>query len=130
MAWRSTMDGGLVFLGGGLGATLRWGLSVLAVRLTGSAHAATLLVNVLGCLVMGVLLAWFQTRPHMAWQLLLTTGVLGGLTTFSTFSAEWWQLCLRGAWLAAAGHVGAHVVLSLVAVALGHGLMQRVLAGG
>jgi CrcB protein len=125
MRWEHAL---LVMLGGGVGAVLRWCAGLMLVRVGGSVSQATLLVNVVGSLAMGVLLAWFQARPSAHWQLLLTTGVLGGLTTFSTFSAEWLQLWQRGAVWGAWLHVLAHVGLALLAVTAGHALVQRWMA--
>ncbi|MDW2741637.1 fluoride efflux transporter CrcB [Atlantibacter subterraneus] len=79
-----------VFLGGGLGSLARW---LLSLRLNPLHHAipiGTLTANLIGAFVIGAGLAWFNRMSHIdpMWKLLITTGFCGGLTTFSTFSAE------------------------------------------
>ncbi|TPG55875.1 fluoride efflux transporter CrcB [Roseomonas nepalensis] len=88
-----------VFLGAGIGGALRHAVNLLAARLLGTDFPyATLTVNVLGSLAMGVLIGWFTHRadPGQAWRLFLTTGMLGGFTTFSTFSLDVAVLHERG----------------------------------
>ncbi len=82
----------IVFLGGGIGAALRHGVNLLSARLLGNAFPyATLFENVSGSLVMGLLAAYFAFKGDdgsQTWKLFLTTGILGGYTTFSTFSLD------------------------------------------
>src|SRR5215467_11636124 len=79
----------IVFIGGGIGASLRHGFNIAFARLLGTAFSVcNVIENVSGSIVMGILVAIFAFRtgiPHR-WQLFLTTGILGGYTTFSTFS--------------------------------------------
>jgi CrcB protein len=74
----------LVFLGGGIGAALRHAVNLAVARLGYVFPVGTLAVNVLGSVLMGVLVAWFalRTGTHQHVKLLLTTGLLGGFTTF------------------------------------------------
>lgn len=79
-----------VFIGGGTGSVLRW---VLGMKLNPLHHAiplGTLTANLVGAFIIGLGLAWFNRMTHIdpMWKLLITTGFCGGLTTFSTFSAE------------------------------------------
>ena len=79
-----------VFIGGGTGSVLRW---FLGMRLNPLHHAipiGTLTANLAGAFIIGMGLAWFNRMTHIdpLWKLLVTTGFCGGLTTFSTFSAE------------------------------------------
>lgn len=111
----------IVFLGGGVGAALRHGFNVGFARLFGTAFpCATLWENVSGSLAMGLLIGWFAHRGMMGasvpqhWQLFLTTGILGGYTTFSTFSLDVGVLYERGA----LGLAALYVLLS-VALAIG-----------
>lgn len=79
-----------VFIGGGTGSVMRW---LLGMRLNPMHHAipiGTLTANLLGAFIIGAGLAWFNRMSDIdpVWKLLITTGFCGGLTTFSTFSAE------------------------------------------
>jgi fluoride exporter len=112
----------IVFLGAGLGGALRHGVNVAAFRLLGSGFPyGTLAVNVLGSLVMGLLAGWFAHKadPGQSWRLFLTTGILGGFTTFSTFSLDAALLYERGAMGALALYVLASVAVSVAALFLG-----------
>ncbi|MEW9616148.1 fluoride efflux transporter CrcB [Shinella sp. S4-D37] len=123
----------IVFLGAGIGGAGRHGVNVLAARLFGTAFpAGTLAVNVLGCLVMGLVAGTFAFRGHLPQEmrLFLATGVLGGFTTFSAFSLDAALLWERGEMGLAALYVGASVVFSLLAVAAGLVVSRLMLAGG
>ena len=112
----------LVFLGGGLGAAARHGVNRAAFQLWGGAFpAGTMIVNVAGSLLIGLLVGLFAIHPSIGQpaRLFLTTGVLGGFTTFSAFSLDALTLWERGAygpWLA---YVGGSVILALAAAAAG-----------
>jgi len=91
----------IVFLGGGLGAALRHGTNLVVTRALGTAFPfATLIENGLGSFIMGVLAAYFAFKGgselSQHWRLFFTTGVLGGYTTFSTFSLDTALLYERG----------------------------------
>jgi CrcB protein len=107
--------------GASLGALLRFGLAEAFNHLWPNLPAGTLAANLLGAFLMGLALASFLALPNLpiAWRLFLTTGFFGGLTTFSTFSAEAFLLLQRGEVGAVAIHVIAHVVGSLTATAVG-----------
>lgn len=104
-------------IGGGaaLGAWLRWGLGLLLNPVFLMIPFGTLAANLVGGLLMGGALAWIHALPELppAFRLFLTTGFLGGLTTFSTFSAEGLHLVQRGEWGWLALHTLAHVAGSL-----------------
>ena len=111
----------LVFIGGGIGTALRYCVSLGALRLgvTGFPFA-TLAVNVVGGLAIGCAAGWLALRGGTeAWRVFLTTGLLGGFTTFSAFSLETIQLFEEGRIAAAMTYVGLSVALSLMAVAGG-----------
>lgn len=108
-----------VALGGGAGALLRWLAGVWLNPLAAPLALGTLAVNLLGGLMIGMSLVWFARMPDEFLRLLLVTGLLGGLTTFSAFSAESLSLLLRGQWGWAAAHTLLHVAGSLVAANLG-----------
>ena len=117
----------IVFLGGGLGAALRHGVNLAAARLLGTAFPyATLIENVTGSLVMGLLAAYFAFKAgapqHL--RLFLTTGILGGYTTFSTFSLDTAVLYERGEIGLAALYVLLSVVLSVGGLFAGLALVR------
>jgi CrcB protein len=112
----------LVFVGGGLGAVLRYATVQLATMLAvpKTFPWAILAANTLGSLVLGYLAALplLSTRQHPLW-LFLATGVLGGYTTFSTFSNDTWELLCRGQLLSALLNALGSVALGLTAAAVG-----------
>ena len=118
----------IVFIGGGIGAALRHGFNIAFARLLGTAFPyATLFENVSGSIVMGVLVAIFAFRsgvPHH-WQLFMTTGILGGYTTFSTFSLDVALLYERGQIGLAALYVLLSVVLSIGGLFAGLALVRN-----
>lgn len=79
-----------VFIGGGTGSVARWLLSMRFNPLHHAIPVGTLVANLLGAFIIGAGLAWFNRMTHIdpVWKVLITTGFCGGLTTFSTFSAE------------------------------------------
>ena len=117
-----------VALGGAIGASARYGVNLLAVRLVPGLPLGTLAVNVLGCLAMGLLTAMLMLRGGQHLAPLLLTGVLGGFTTFSAFALDTMTLWERGAGGMAIGYVLASVVLSLVAVMAGLAIGRGVFA--
>ena len=107
----------VVFLGGGVGAALRHGMNLAAARLLGTHFPfGTLAENILGSLFMGLIVAWFafEGGPSQHWRLFLTTGMLGGFTTFSTFSLDTALLYERGELGLAALYVVASVVAGII----------------
>ena len=114
--------------GAALGALCRWGAGLwLNARWQGF-PLGTLFVNCVGGLLVGVALAWFERTPDEMLRLLLVTGLLGGFTTFSAFSAESLTLLERGQWAMALAHTLAHVAGALACAALGV-MLARALAG-
>lgn len=111
----------LVWLGGGLGAVARYGLSVQLHHWFGfSFPYGTLGVNVLGCFVMGIVIHLLaDPTAHADLRLLVITGILGGFTTFSAFGLESVTMLKNGDSLGAMGYVMLSVVLGLAAVWLG-----------
>ncbi len=115
------ISGIAIFAGAGLGALLRWTLGHFLNPAFPSLPPGTLAANLLGALAMGILMGAFLQYENMppVMRLALTTGFLGGLTTFSTFSAEAVTLLLRGEYRWALIHVLPHGVGSLLATLLG-----------
>jgi len=112
----------IVFLGGGLGAALRHGINLGAARWLGAGFPyGTLIVNVTGSLIMGLIAGYFAFKGDASqnWRLFLTTGILGGYTTFSAFSLDAALLYERGAVSLAAVYVIASVVLSIAGLFAG-----------
>ncbi|MBY0364107.1 MAG: fluoride efflux transporter CrcB [Phreatobacter sp.] len=114
----------LVFLGSGIGGAARYGVNVWSLKAFGPGFpVGTLMVNVVGGLAMGLIAGWLAFRVSVPWsqefRLFLTTGILGGFTTFSAFSLDAMTLIERGDYGAAALYVVLSVVLSIAAVAVG-----------
>lgn len=110
-----------ISVGAALGAILRWGLGAAFNALFPTIPPGTWLANMLGGYLMGIALAYFAQHTGLPpeWRLLVITGFLGGLTTFSTFSAEVATLLQQGRLLWAGVAVSAHVVGSLLMTLFG-----------
>lgn len=111
-----------VFLGAGVGGALRHGVNLAAARAFGAGvPAGTFIVNVLGSFLMGLLAGYFAVRTgiNQHVRLFLTTGVLGGFTTFSTFSLDTALLVERHSYAMAAGYVIGSVGFGLAGLFLG-----------
>ena len=124
--------GGIVAVGAGaaIGAWMRWGLGALLNPLFPTLPLGTLAANLGGGLLMGFAMEVITRHTLLAPEvrLLLTTGFLGGLTTFSTFSAEIVTLLLRREYLWGSIAVAAHVIGSLALTVLGILIMRAVYA--
>jgi CrcB protein len=118
MGWYSFLA---VFGGAGMGACLRWGLGTRLNPIFPTLPLGTLAANLIGGYLVGIAVAYFSHKSALPAEvrLLVTTGFLGGLTTFSTFSAEVVMLLSRGQYLWAALTAGAHMMGSLVLTVLG-----------
>ena len=110
-----------ISVGASLGAILRWVLGTACNALFPTIPPGTWLANMLGGYLIGVALAVFAAHPGLApeWRLLTITGFLGGLTTFSTFSAEVVTLLQQGRLGWAAVAIAAHLFGSLLMTLLG-----------
>src|SRR5215831_4869832 len=118
--WKSLAAIGI---GGGLGALLRWWLGLTLNAHFPAIPPGTLAANLLGGYIVGLAVAFFATYSALApeWRLLVITGFCGGLTTFSTFSAETVTLLQQGRALWACAAMGAHLAGSLVMTFAGIG---------
>jgi CrcB protein len=117
----------IVFIGAGLGGALRHGVNEVIPRLLGSNFPySTILVNVGGSFMMGLMAGWFAYKGEssQAWRLFLATGILGGFTTFSTFSLDFALLWERGENLSVGLYVMSSVILALVGIFAGLGLFR------
>jgi CrcB protein len=118
----------IVFLGGGLGAAIRHGVNLGAARLLGTAFPyGTLLINITGSFIMGLVAAYFAFKGDASqhWRLFLTTGILGGYTTFSAFSLDVALLYERGELGLAALYVIASVAISIIGLFAGMALVRN-----
>jgi CrcB protein len=113
-----------VALGGALGALARYGISGWVYDRLGEAFPwGTFVVNVLGCLLLGLVIRWLQVSSvSPALRPFLTIGLLGAFTTFSTFSFETVALLQEGQWLRAGLYAGGSVALGLIAMVAGMAL--------
>ena len=118
----------MVLLGAAVGGALRYALSVAVTeRFGGRFPLGTLVVNVSGCFLIGVLMTLLTERLdlHPNWRLLLVVGVLGGYTTFSSFAWESYAAVREGGHFIALANILLSVVLGYAAVWLGAALARR-----
>jgi fluoride exporter len=110
-----------VSVGAGLGALMRWQLGLKLNELFPSLPPGTLVANMIGGYVIGLAMAFFATSNDIApeWRLFIITGFCGGLTTFSTFSAEVVTLLQQGRFGWASASVALHVTCSVLATIAG-----------
>ena len=117
----------IIFLGAGIGGALRHAVNVAAARAFGPGFPfGTMIVNILGSFLMGVLAVWFLARTGYSQEmrLFLTTGILGGFTTFSAFSLDAAVLMERQQFGLAAAYVGLSVIAGIGALFLGLALFR------
>jgi CrcB protein len=117
----------IIFIGGGLGALMRFGLNQMNFFTNKSIWTSTLLANVLASLIIGILSALsnsgrFNVSAH-TW-LFMATGFCGGLSTFSTFSLELFQWIQNDKWLLVLGYIALNVVLCTALIAISSWLIQ------
>ena len=118
----------LVFVGGGLGSMLRYGVNVLCGRLLGTNFPfGIMLINITGSTVMGLIAGYlaFKGEAVQAWRIFIMTGILGGYTTFSAFSLDAAVLYERGDMGLAVLYVVGSVALSFLGLFAGLALMRH-----
>lgn len=110
-----------IFIGGGLGSLSRYGISILLRAYSLNFPFATLLVNIVGSLILGFTIALFWNKAHLndTVKLAVTIGFCGGLTTFSTFSWETFDMIKNGEFLLAVIYVLISVLACILAISLG-----------
>ncbi len=117
----------LVALGGALGSALRYLTALLLARhYTGSIPLATLVVNLVGCFLIGLLIGLCSETSHL--RLLFITGFCGGFTTFSTFTAESYTMFREGAYGLALLYIAGSVLIGLLALWLGLSLSRLLIS--
>ena len=112
----------IVFIGGGLGAALRHSVNLLSLRLVGTAWPfGTLFINVTGSILMGIVVEVFAQKLSLSptMRIFIATGILGGYTTFSTFSLEAVLLFERGQSVMAVLYVAGSVLLGVAGLFAG-----------
>jgi len=117
-----------VALGSAVGGVLRWAVQLWLNARWAGFPLGTLVVNCVGGLLIGIALAWFARTPNESMRLLLVTGFLGGLTTFSAFTGESLTLLQRGDCGWAVAHSFAHLAGALLCCAMGFRLAKTLLA--
>lgn len=116
----------VVFLGAGIGGALRHAVNVLSLPTGKAFPLGTLAINVLGGFAMGAVAGWFiDGGVDQRLRLFLTTGILGGFTTFSAFSLDAALMIERGKWSVALLYVTASVALSIAGLFLGLALTRH-----
>ncbi|MCV2355284.1 fluoride efflux transporter CrcB [Paucibacter sp. B2R-40] len=110
--------------GAAVGALARWGTGLWLNASYAGFPLGTLAVNLVGGFLIGMAMAWFGRSPNDLLKLLLVTGFLGGLTTFSAFSAESLSLLQRGHYGLLLTHAGAHMLGGLACAAIGMRLLR------
>jgi CrcB protein len=118
----------LVFVGGGLGATLRHLINVTCARYLGTGFPwGTFIINISGSTVMGLIAGYlaFKGEASQPWRLFLLTGILGGYTTFSAYSLDAALLYERGELASAALYVVGSVVLAIAGLFAGLALVRQ-----
>lgn len=110
-----------VFIGGGLGSCLRYGISILLGRISFNFPLATITANAIACIAFGFL-AGFLTKEQFSdnYKLLLLTGVCGGFSTFSAFTDDTYQLIQEGQLLYAFGNIVLSIVICLGCLLIGY----------
>lgn len=118
----------LVFVGAGIGGVARYGVGAASLRFGSDFPYGTMAINIAGSVLMGLFIGWFAARGGgQPLRLFIATGVLGGFTTFSSYSLEAVMLLERGQTAAAAFYVVGSVALGLAGLFSGLLLMRAIL---
>jgi len=117
-----------IFIGGGLGSLSRYGIAILLRAYSMDFPFATLLVNIIGSMILGFTIALFWNKAHLndTVKLAITVGFCGGLTTFSTFSWETFDMIKNGEFILAVIYALISVLACILAISLGAFLSKYV----
>lgn len=118
-----------VFIGGGIGATLRYLATITSQKIWGTTILSTFSVNIIGCFFIGLIYGLTLQKANLLpsqLKLFLTVGVLGGLTTFSTFSYEAFNYLKDGKFLHCILYISASLLIGLSATYFGYILAKQI----
>ena len=118
-----------IFIGGGIGAILRYGLTVLSSKYLTTPIIGTFIANIIGCLLIGCFFGFVLNKAEAVPQvtkLFITTGLLGGLTTFSTLNFEVFELIKSGKILMGFGYLFLSCFIGLLFVYLGYLFFSKI----
>lgn len=112
----------MVFLGGGAGSVVRHSLGIILQRVNVNFPVSTLASNLIACIILGFLAGWMAVRPggnHETERQLIGIGFCGGLSTYSTFTLETFELLKNGQWVPATAYLIITALACLLAFAAG-----------
>ncbi|MDG2372409.1 MAG: fluoride efflux transporter CrcB [Flavobacteriaceae bacterium] len=116
----------LVFLGGGIGCSIRFIISKINPTNSNGFPWGTFIVNLLGCFLIGIFMSWAIKNYRSEWLIFLTVGVCGGLTTFSAFSHESFFMVKNGNWILFFSYTISSFIIGLLMIRLGYGLLNTI----
>ena len=115
----------LVFIGGGIGCSIRFIISKINPINTNEFPWGTFLSNLLGCFLLGIFMSWAIKHFRSEWLIFLTVGVCGGLTTFSTFSHESFFMIKNENWIMFFTYAISSFVIGLLMIKIGYNLFNQ-----
>ena len=114
----------LVFIGGGIGCSIRFIIGKINPENSYGFPWGTFIANLLGCLLLGFFMSWAFKNYRSEWLIFLTTGICGGLTTFSTFSHESLFMLKNGNWIMFCTYSISSLIFGLLMIKLGYDIIN------